>query len=90
MLFTSNLYAKLFNKIACISKMIFIIGLILKYLSMKAGFGFHSFEVNILFYIGGVSVATCYLFSMFHPIKESPNWNLIFPELNNELKIKKK
>ena len=89
MLFTSNLYAKLFNKIDCISKMIFIVGLILKFLSMKAGVGFHSFEVNLFFYIGGLSVVTCYLFSMFHPIKEGPNWNLIFPELNKELKIKK-
>ena len=89
MLFKSDSDAKLFNKIDCISKMIFIIGLILKFLSMKAGFGFHSFEVNMLFYIGGISVVVCYFLSGFKPIKESPNWCLIYPELNEALKIKK-
>ena len=90
MLFTSNVYARFFNKAISISKMIFILGLILKFLVLKAGFNIHSFQVDILFYLGGFGLATCYLLSMFHPIQESPNWNLIFPELNNELKIKKK
>jgi len=90
MLFTSDFYARFFNKAISISRMIFVLGLTLKFLVMKAGFNIHSFQVDILFYTGGFGLVTCYLLSMFHPIQESPNWNLIFPELNGDLKIKKK
>ena len=89
MLFTSNFYANLFNKIFSISKMVFVIGLLLKFLIVKAGFAVNSFHINIVFYTGGISLVMCYLLSMFHPIKESPNWNLIYPELNEGLKVKK-
>ncbi len=87
-LFASKFYANLFRKTINISRIVFAISLILKFLIFKGSFEINSISVNILFYTGGLSLVACYLFSMYHHLKERPDWNIAFPELNEGLKVK--
>ncbi len=88
MIFSSNLYKRFFHITVNLSKMIFIVGIVLKFIVVNSDFNSYSFNIDLVFYPGGILLAACYLLSIFHPIKESPNWFLIFPELNEGLKKK--
>lgn len=65
---------------------IFILSILLKIVQWQLPTFFNQeikFIISSLIYVSGVIMSLFQMLKVFEPLEESPNWELVFPELKN-------
>lgn len=85
--FGSDEYINRFIKIINLSRVVLILGLLLKFLVVKECIDINAIFIMIPIILGGASLTLCYFLSVFEPLELKYDWSLVYPELR---KYKKK